>query len=267
MKNKSLIPVWKPQGWTPLKAVGELRRKMPEYKDEKISYAGRLDPMAEGVLLLLVGQENKKRKEYEGLPKVYVSEIVLGISTDSFDGLGIIYSIKLGNFPSKEEIEKCFKKFIGKQDQVYPPYSSKTVNGKSLIWWTKNNKLSEIEIPKNQIEIYSLSLDSIEMVDTPVLFENIKTRIKRVEGNFRQTEILDVWKEFEKKYKKEKLLRIKLKISCSSGTYIRRLTSDIGEDLDCGAFALSIVRTSVGNYLKKDCLTIWLPREDSNLEP
>lgn len=256
MKNKSLIPVWKPQGWTPLKAVEEFKRKSPEYKDKKISYAGRLDPMAEGVLLLPVGQENKKRKKYEGLPKVYVSEIVLGISTDSFDGLGIIYSIKLGKLPLEEEINKCLKKFIGKQDQVYPPYSSKTVNGKSLIWWTKEDKLSEIEIPRKEIEIYSLSLEEMSMIEVSDLCKQVKQKILNVEGNFRQEEILDAWKEFEKKYQKEKLLKIKIKISCSSGTYIRRLASDIGEDLGSGVFALSIVRTSVGNYSQKDAIVI-----------
>ncbi len=267
MKNKSIIPVWKPQGWTPLKVAEEFKRRNINYKDEKISYAGRLDPMAEGVLLLLIGKENKKRKEYEGLPKVYTSEIVLGISTDSFDGLGIIYSIKPANHSSENEIKNSLSKFIGKQNQTYPPYSSKTVNGKSLIWWTKNNKLSEIEIPKKQIEVYSLSLKGMSMIKVSDLFKRVKQKILKVEGNFRQEEILDVWKEFEKKYQKEKFIKIKMKISCSSGTYMRRLASDIGEDLGCGAFALSITRTSVGDYSKEDCLTIWLPREDSNLEP
>ena len=69
--KSSLISVWKPQGWIPLRAVEEFKKKSPEYKDVKISYAGRLDPMAEGVLLLLVDEENKKRKVYEGFQKVY----------------------------------------------------------------------------------------------------------------------------------------------------------------------------------------------------
>lgn len=254
--NKNTIFMWKPQGWTPLKAVEEFKKKSIEYRDVKISYAGRLDPMAEGILLLLVGDENKKRRKYEGLEKVYESEIVLGISTDSFDALGIIYSIKLDRIPSKKEIEQCLEKFIGKRDQLYPPYSSKTVNGKSLIWWTKNNRLSEIEIPKKEIEIYSLSLESMEEITGDSLFKEVKTRIDRVEGNFRQGEILRVWEEFVKKNKEKELIKIKIKVSCSSGTYIRRLASDIGDSLECGAFALSIVRTSVGKYSGKDVLVI-----------
>ena len=264
---KKVVSVWKPQGWTPLKAVKEFKNKNPDYVNEKISYAGRLDPMAEGVLLLLVGEENKKRKEYEGLQKSYESEIVLGVSTDSFDALGIIYSVTLDKMSSREQIGECLKGFIGKQDQSYPPYSSRTVDGKSLIWWTKNNRLSEIEMPKKEIEISSISLESTELIDASDLLKDVNSRIERVEGNFRQEEILKAWGEFEKKYKNEKFIKIKIKVSCSSGTYIRRLASNIGEDLGGGAFALSIIRTSVGKYFKKDCLTIWLPREDSNLEP
>lgn len=242
-----VVSVWKPIGWTPLKAVQEFKKKNPNYKDKKISYAGRLDPMAEGVLLLLVGDENKKRKKYENLQKTYEAEIVLGISTDSFDALGIINSIKHDKFPSKDEIEKCLASFIGKQVQEYPPYSSKTVNGKSLIWWTKKNKLSEIEIPKKEVEIYSLKLENVSSVVVLDLYEEVKGRIENVKGNFRQIEILKIWEGFHKKNKEKKFTKIKIKISCSSGTYIRRLASDIGEDLGGGAFALSIVRTAVGS--------------------
>ena len=106
MKNSSVVVVYKPQGWTPLAAVEEFKKSNPSYSDEKISYAGRLDPMAEGPLLLLVGNENKKRKEYEQLKKSYEAEIVLGISTDSFDALGIIHSTKIGNFFSEIDIKK-----------------------------------------------------------------------------------------------------------------------------------------------------------------
>ena len=69
--------------------------------------------MAEGVLLLLVGDENKKRKEYEKLSKEYESGIVLGITTDSFDALGIINDVKPDNYPLKRNF-KLSKKFYRK---------------------------------------------------------------------------------------------------------------------------------------------------------
>ena len=68
---EKVINIYKPQGWTPLRTIVELKKLNKKYKDATISYAGRLDPMAEGVLLLLVGEENKKRKKYQDLTKVY----------------------------------------------------------------------------------------------------------------------------------------------------------------------------------------------------
>lgn len=252
MKNKLMIPVWKPQGWTPLFAVQEFKKKNPEFATKKVSYAGRLDPMAEGVLLLLVDEENKKRDKYLNLRKEYKTEVILGISTDSYDALGIIYSIKTG-LASRSAIETCLKSFLGKQMQEYPPYSSKTVNGKSLIWWTKNKRLSEIEIPKRQIEIYSVDLLSYEKINGMGLAKTAEEKIGKIKGNFRQKEILKSWKEFEKKYSKEGFMKIKIKVSASSGTYIRRLADDLGKKLSCGGFALSIKRTNVGDFLEKDC--------------
>ena len=66
---QSVIPVYKPLGLTPLQAIVKFKKLFPDYANEKISYAGRLDPMAEGLLLLLVGEENKQRNEYEDLSK------------------------------------------------------------------------------------------------------------------------------------------------------------------------------------------------------
>ena len=73
-------------------------------------------------------------------------------------------------------------------------------------------------------------------------------KIRKIEGEFRQKEILKSWDKFMFENQKNKFLKIKLNISCSSGTYVRRLASDIGAHLNCGGFALSIIRSSVGKY-------------------
>ena len=69
-KNQ-VISIFKPLGLTSYQAIKLFKQKHPQYADEKISPAGRLDPMAEGILLLLLGEENKKRNEYEKLEKEY----------------------------------------------------------------------------------------------------------------------------------------------------------------------------------------------------
>lgn len=74
---------------TPLEAIEEWRVGKPEFKNVKLSYAGRLDPLAVGKLIILVGEENKNRKEYERMDKEYYYEVLLGFNTDTFDVLGI----------------------------------------------------------------------------------------------------------------------------------------------------------------------------------
>lgn len=245
---KKRIVVWKETGATPLQSIDQLKRANPELEGETISYAGRLDPMAEGVLVLLVGNENKKRKKYENLKKEYVAEIVLGIATDTFDALGIIKNLKLKTRNSRAEIEKCIGSFLGKSSQAYPPYSSKSVKGKPLYWWARQNKLSEIEIPDKAIQIFTIDDMQLTIVDGETLIKRIIETIRLVKGDFRQEEIIKQWRGFGKDHLEGTFQVIKLSITCSSGTYIRRLASDIGEKLGSGAFCLSIKRTRIGDF-------------------
>lgn len=251
MNHDSVVAVWKPQGWTPLKAVHAFKNQFPTYANETVAYAGRLDPMAEGVLLLLIGDENKKRKAYENLPKTYEAECIFGITTDSLDALGLITSHNFKKI-EKEKIAKTIKSFIGKQAQTYPIYSSKAVQGKSLYWWARQNRIAEITIPQKSIEIFSLRLLKTDDISIKTLYEQVHEKINRVEGDFRQEEILRVWKNFTDMYTHESVQNIKISVTCSSGTYIRQLAADIGAALGIVSFALSITRTNLGEYSQID---------------
>ena len=146
---KKVLELYKPIGKTPLQTIEEYKIKHPELTGIKLAYAGRLDPMAEGLLLVLVGDECKKRKEYEKLPKTYEFEVLFGISTDTFDVMGKIVKISKiipqedllhgsGEY-QKSKINELIKKYQGKMLQEYPPYSSPRVNGKPLFWWAREN--------------------------------------------------------------------------------------------------------------------------------
>lgn len=233
-------------GKTPLETIREFKKNNPEYQDQKLAYAGRLDPMAEGLLLVLAGEECKKRKEYEKLPKTYEFEVLLGISTDTFDVMGKILKIsKIKDQTSK--INKLIKKYHGEIIQEYPPYSSPRVKGKPLFWWAREGMLSEIKIPEKLITIYDLRFMNEYQITTKKLLETVHERIRKVNGEFRQKEILRIW---DKKLKDNDLRFsvLSFKITCSSGTYVRSIANQIGEDLGIGAIAFSIKRTSIGNY-------------------
>lgn len=247
MKVQKVILQNKPVGMTPFEIIERFKKKNPNYREETVSYAGRLDPMAEGLLLLLVGDENKKRKKYENLAKTYEAEIVFGIKTDTYDTLGFVVDASLKT-PEMKDIKRALDSFVGRQEQEYPPYSSKTVMGKPLYWWARKGRLHEIKIPKREIEIFKIEALGNSAVLIEDLVFDIRKRIEAVSGDFRQEEILSMWERYGEKNKQVSLMKAHLKVECSSGTYIRRIASDLGEKLGTGAFCLSIKRTKIGDF-------------------
>ena len=84
------ITTQKALGETPLVATERLRRERHIPRTTPLAYAGRLDPMATGTLLILIGDECKKQTKYHALDKVYTVELLIGIHSDSGDVLGIV---------------------------------------------------------------------------------------------------------------------------------------------------------------------------------
>lgn len=242
-----ILLVHKPVGLTPLQLLDQLRRDRPELKQEKLSYAGRLDPMAEGVMLILVGEANKERKKYLNLDKEYEFKTVLGISTDSYDLLGLVQEFNPEVKVYKEKLTQELEKFVGKNSLPYPPYSSKPVNNKPLWWWAREKRLNEIEMPLNTFEVYELDLLKFGTISSQELLRTTEEKIGKVIGDFRQKEILARWKS-ELVNLDTTFPLIQCRTSCSSGTYVRSIVRQLGQQLQTGAVTLSILRTKVGEY-------------------
>ena len=259
-----LLNLYKKMGETPLECINRFRAGHSEYADAKMSYAGRLDPLAEGVLLVMVGDDmNKRREEYLQLPKTYSFDIVFGVATDTFDLLGLVtktffdskHSSQLSlELPEKNKLEKLVSSLKGKLAQEYPPFSSKTVGGKALFSWAKENRLHEIEIPKNDIEIYSVELLSAGQLSGTELLHKATQATQLVRGDFRQDKIKKSWNENLKGKEAATFPFISLKISCSSGTYVRALSQLLGQKVALPAVAMNIVREAVGEHLLKESL-------------
>lgn len=243
--------LYKPQGMTPLAAIKKLQEKHPEFNQQTLSYAGRLDPMAEGLLLVLVGEQNKYRSLYEGYTKIYEFTLLCGVSTDTFDLLGKVKN-SVNELPSWADIEHQLRSVISSLpsslSQPYPPYSSKPVDGKPLYWWARNNKLDEIIIPQKDITITSLTYLSSTALPQPILAEHIEAKICAIHGDFRQKEILDKWHSFFATTPLTQFPLFSFSITCSSGTYIRGLCELLGEKIKIPSLAYSIKRTAVGEY-------------------
>lgn len=251
----AVIPVYKPIGWTPLEVVHRYRAANPSVHHEKISYAGRLDPMAEGVLLLVVGDQSVKA-DLLTLTKTYDVTMILGITSDTYDILGLIDWTHLERLTLPVQIDVVASRaqtLVGTYEQPYPPFSSKTVHGKPLFTYAKNGTLSQIQIPTKMTTVRSFEITGMAQLDTQWIGRQVAERIALVRGDFRQHEITASWQEFVQKTTASHLTQIGFTADVSSGTYMRSLVSRLGEMLGTGALTWSIVRTRVGNYARKDC--------------
>jgi len=239
---KKTYTIYKYLGETPLEALERLRTEENIPTDVPMTYAGRLDPAAEGKLLILVGEECKKKEEYTALSKTYMAEILIGVSTDSFDLLGIP-TRKIEITAIEEKVKEYLDAHVGKYMQTYPPYSSKTVDGEQLHVYAREGK--DVELPAHEVELFEYSDLSLDTVLSEDLLVRVGEIAAAVTGDFRQQEILEVWAAIDMP---EKLPLVAVTVTVSSGFYIRQLAEDLGKELDTGACLYSLVRTEVGEY-------------------
>ncbi len=271
-------------GETPLACAEAWRVEHPQYEGIPLAYAGRLDPMASGKLLILIGDECKNQTNYHGLDKEYEFSVLFGIESDSLDVLGRLESchhrapdwVRLGQTAktaksdNAEAVKKAISKkltsiakgFIGPIALPYPKFSSKTVAGKPLHTWTLENRLDEITVPTKQSTIYSLTLDNIVAIKKETLVEKALEKVnsipkvtdpRKIIGNdFRRVDIRSDWEKIrENEYIPETFTIANFSCIASSGTYMRTLASEIARKLNTNGLAWKIHRTHIGKYDSK----------------
>jgi tRNA pseudouridine55 synthase len=250
---ENLINVYKKIGLTPFQLIQEFKKKYKTYKNIPVSHAGKLDPLAEGVMFLVAGKEIKNIKKYMKLDKIYQAKILFGFSTDSYDIQGI---------PKKEkkdidinELKKIINSLKGEYEQTLPIFSGRMVDGKPLFYWARTNQISKIKIPVEKINIYDISLDKVSNINSNDLLKEIIYKIDLLKGDFRQDKIIESWKDILENISEEYLV-IDMTVSCSSGTYIRSITHDIGKRLSSGGVLLNLKRTQVGTFKIKDSIRL-----------
>jgi tRNA pseudouridine(55) synthase len=252
------IVISKRIGETPLVVIRKWKHEHPDYANIPIAYAGRLDPMAEGKLLLLLGDECKKQKKYTGLDKEYEIEILLDVGSDTGDALGIIEYANKETSPSKNELQYALRAEQGRHMRPYPPFSSKTVEGKPLFLYALQGALGEITIPEHEERIYRIYLRSLKRISAEVLSARIEGFLAKVPksdepskelgANFRIDAVRNSWAKTLVETENRSFTILSLRISCASSTYMRSLSARIGEALGTKGLALSITRIRIGKY-------------------
>lgn len=246
--KRDILPVWQPVGVS----TNRLSQIVGEHFNTLSSHTGTLDPLAEGVVIILLGDARLKKYEYTHWPKTYVFEIVFGLATDSYDAMGFVKA-KNGKYPSEKECEEVCSKFIGQYSQKVPIYSAVKVKGRKLFeWGHSGEKPSEIPIKKG--EIFLLKLLDYRKIGEKTVVENILSRLRKIKGNFRQEPIISQWEKLRNA--PAKWVVAKFEVKMTKGLYVRSLSQDICRRLKCKGFTYSIKRTKNGIYGRKDCTTV-----------
>lgn len=207
-----IIVINKPIGCTSYNIVYRVKKIFKE----KVGHTGTLDPLATGVLPILIGKGTKLSNYLMEHDKEYIATLKLGKKTDTLDAEGEVIEEREvdDNIFNKDKIDEVLNKFIGKIEQIPPLYSAIKVNGKKLYEYARNGQ--NVEVKPRQVEIYKINLLNID------------------------------------KEQKE----IKFKVNCSKGTYIRTLCLDIAEKLGSIGYMSSLQRTRVGRFKIENSVTI-----------
>ena len=207
-----IIVINKPKGCTSHDIVYKVKKML----NEKVGHTGTLDPIAEGVLPLLIGKGTQCSKYLINHDKKYQVKLQLGVKTDTADSEGKIIEEKNVDEKILEEshIKEILTSFLGKQEQKPPIYSAIKVKGKKLYEYARKGE--KVEIPSRTIEIYSINLIKIDKTEKTIEFV----------------------------------------VKCSKGTYIRSLCEDIATKLGTIGYMKALKRLEVGNFKIENSLTI-----------
>lgn len=214
-----IINVYKPSGMTSNDVIYKVRAALGI---KKLGHTGTLDPMAEGVLPILINRGTRIAEYLDWDLKTYETVMKLGIRTDSLDITGNVETEADPSGIIEEDVRKAFGKLMGKEpgeteeplsgilDQIPPLTSAVRINGRRLYEYVHDNEEITDEI-RDKIRPRRIWIKSLEItgMDLP---------------------------------------EISFRVTCSKGTYIRSITRDVGEILGCGAVMTALKRTASGAF-------------------
>lgn len=188
--------------------MAQVKRLLP--KKTKIGHTGTLDPLASGLLILLIGRATRLSKYVTGLDKTYTATARLGAVTDTLDAEGEITELE-APLPDKEDLKSAARELTGNILQIPPMASAVKVGGARL--YDLHRRGVTVERESRPVTVHSLEVVSYE--PPHATFE----------------------------------------VSCSSGTYVRTLISDLANSLGNGAYLTDLRRNSVGYLSVEQAIT------------
>ncbi len=208
---------------------------------KKVGHGGTLDPLAEGLLILGIGEYTKELNKFlkESI-KTYIAEIVLGARSTTYDREGKITQTNADfTQTNADKIEKILSYFIGEIEQIPPPFSAVKIKGKPAYFLARKGK--KVELKPRKVKIYDIKILEITRINTNLETKQHETFI----NNNPHKSVLYPYKS----------VVLRIEVTCSSGTYIRSLANDIGEKLGCGGYLNELKRTKINEFKVEQALT------------
>ena len=178
-----ILCLYKPKGCTSHDVVFKIRRL---YATKQVGHTGTLDPLAEGVLMLMVGRAVKASEFLVSDEKEYVAGLRLGLTTDTEDITGKTLTSYNGEMPDLQTVKNAVSRFTGAIEQVPPMYSALKVDGKKLVDLARAGK--EIERKPRQVFVDRLEVYGTDKADEFIL----NTRVSK--GTYIRTLCADIGK-------------------------------------------------------------------------
>lgn len=165
MSISGILNIDKPAGITSYDVVDVIKKVFP---GSKVGHTGTLDPVATGVLPILIGDATKLSEELTAENKLYRVKMLLGVETNTYDITGTIMFASVVN-QDDIYIRERIKRFIGKQEQTPPIYSAIKVKGKRAYQYAREGK--EVELKPRTIEIYDINNIAVDIKRHEVTFD------------------------------------------------------------------------------------------------
>lgn len=211
-----LLVIDKPVGPTSHDVVARVRRLL---RERRIGHTGTLDPMASGVLPLLVGRATRLARFYSAREKRYEAIVRLGVVTDTYDAEGRPSGpAYCGRWPDRETIERTLDRFRGEFIQQPPAYSAKKIDGQRSYRLARGRRRSAEADPDG-----AAAVAEMPALPAPVPVKTSLLRLVAVDGT-----------------------DVTLDIVCSAGFYVRSLAHDLGAALGTGGHLMALRRTASG---------------------
>ena len=203
-----ILVVDKPYEWTSTDVVRKVKYALRHkgFKNIKVGHAGTLDPLATGILIVCIGKATKMVEQLQAEEKEYVTEMILGATTPSFDMEHPIDATYPTEHITREKVEQALAELCGERMQLPPVYSAKKIDGRRAYEYAREGAAAETKMRQALINIYEMELLEYDMP------------------------------------------RIKIRVRCSKGTYIRSIAMELGEKLESGAYISSLCRTRSGGF-------------------